>query len=204
MTQRTTLEEPVRTGPDVGAPLASGERPLWIGEHAGDHDILVLDPAQSDSTADVLALYSLTQHRMRRFPRATVEDRIRVVTDESARSRAARDYGRRAELQADHQRAADSAQAERMDRIREGMVAAHKVFVEALTVEYRGVRKTSEEGRGGKATRCHVCALALDDFVGMTCVTCSGVLCSCGACACGKPSRGRRSAASTPTTEIEA
>jgi hypothetical protein len=193
--QASRKDDPVWASSQPEQPDAFGGGALWIGEHSGDNDILVLDPAETDSSADILALYSLTQHRTRRFPRTTVLDQVRMITDKAAHARAKKEYAQRATRRDGHERALESGQAERMDRMREGMIAAHQRFVAALGLEYKGVQKTSGETRAGRGTKCHVCEIALDDFVGMTCGICSRVLCSCGACACGKPVQGRRATA---------
>jgi hypothetical protein len=197
MTKRTSRSDhPARPDHAAGPGEAFGGGALWIGQHTGDHDILVLDPEESDSTADVLALYSLTQHRTRRFPRATVANRIHLVTDELAHTRATENYAQRAALRENHERTSETVRAERLDRIREGMIATHQRYVEILGLEYQGVNKTGE-AKVGRASKCHACALPLDDFVGASCAICSTVLCSCGACSCGKPARARRNAAAT-------
>jgi hypothetical protein len=178
---------------------AFGGGSLWIGEHQGDRDILVFDPAESDAHAEVLALYSLTQHRMRRFPRAMARDRIHPITDEAVRARAEKDYLERAGRRDVHQQAVDTAQAESMSRIREGIVLAHKRFIENRGLEYGGVETISPDGRRPRVTRCFACEITLDGFVGVVCGICSGVLCSCGACSCGKPTRERK--VTTPRAE---
>lgn len=202
MTQETSrASDPVWPDWSIAHVDVSGDGKLWIGEHDGDHDILVFDPEVSDPASETLVLYSLTQHRTRRFPRALVRDRIHALTDDGARARAREDYERRTLLRDDHRQAKEAEQAERLDQVREGMVVAHQRFVENLGLEYQGVVITPDDGRAGRVTRCHVCDIVLDGFVGMTCVLCSAVLCSCGACHCGKPSRGRRAPSTTSAKE---
>jgi hypothetical protein len=190
----TARPEPVSKQND---PFGGGV--LWIGEHEGDHDILVMDPAVSDPNADVLALYSLTQHRMRRFPRAMAADRIHPITDQLAHARAKKEYSQRVSLRDAHERTLETAQADRMDRIREGILLAHRQFVENRGLTYQGVDTVAADARPPRASRCYVCDIAVDGFVGVTCRLCSGTLCSCGACVCGKPPRGRRATADRET-----
>jgi hypothetical protein len=175
---------------------------LWVGKHAADQDILVLDPAESDPAAEMLSLYSLSQHRLRRFPRSLVLEKIPALTDELAQARAKKDYAQRSALRDAHQTAMEAARTERMDQVRETMIAAHQRHVENLGLDYQGVQKTVAESRSGRTVKCHVCEHPLDDFVGVTCGICSGVLCSCGACTCGKPTlRGRRAAKAEAESE---
>jgi hypothetical protein len=202
MMQKTSRSDvAVRPEPSGEPHDALGGGKLWVGQHAGDKDILVLDPAESDPTADVLVLYSLTHHRTRRFPRATVLSRISEVTDKKAHAQALKEYARRDSLRGDHERTLEAERAARMDSLRAGMVAAHEQFIAALGLPYQGVNKTATPSRSGRLTKCHMCGLDLDDFVGVSCGICSAVLCSCGACACGKPPRASRAkpAAATAT-----
>jgi hypothetical protein len=178
------------------APARATDGDLWIGRHAVDDDVLVLDPSETDPTAAVLTLYSLREHRVRRFPRALVVERIHMLTDEDARNRAAREYAERAALRDAHLEVQVAEQAERLDRMREGIIAGHQRHLEGLGLEYQGV-VPSADVRPTRASKCHACGISLDDFVGVACAACSAVLCSCAACACGKPGRTRpaRSAA---------
>ena len=164
---------------------------LWIGQHTDDHDILVLDPSEADPSADVLALYSLTQHRMRRFPRATALQRIQALTDEIAHARAKKEYAQRATLRTQHEQELATANNERKDRQRDGVIAAHRNYIEALELEYQGVSETGAAKRPRQASKCHACGITLDDFMGVVCGICSGALCSCGACTCGKQAQRR-------------
>ncbi len=166
---------------------AFGGGRLWIGQHDGDQDLLVFDPSEADPHADVLSLYSLTQHRIRSFPRATVLTRIPALTDELGRARAKRDYARRASLRITHEQALAAARIERRNRQRSGVIAAHRRYIESLGLEYQGERETPADHRPGRRTKCHACGIALDDFAGAVCGICNRVLCSCGACACGYP-----------------
>ncbi len=165
---------------------AFGGGKLWIGQHTADQDILVFDPAEADPYADVLALYSLTHHRMRSFPRATVLARIPALTDELGRARAKRDYTRRTTLRNTHEQARVAARTERMDRQREGVIASHRHYIETLGLTWKGVHATPADHKPRRRTTCHTCGIILDDFAGVVCGICDGVLCSCGACACGK------------------
>jgi hypothetical protein len=169
---------------------AFGDGKLWIGQHAGDMDILVFDPSAADANAEVLSLYSLTQHRTRAFPRATVHERIAELTDKAARARAMEEYARRDTLRAAHEQALADEHALRRDRQRDAIIDAHRHHLETLGLDYDGVQETGER-RSGRVLKCHRCGIVLDDFVGVKCLTCSGVLCSCGACACGKQPSGR-------------
>lgn len=193
-------DQPVWLGQEPAHFEAFGGGELWIGEHTTDRDILVLDPAATDATAGVLSLYSLTQHRLRRFPRSLVQQMIRPLDDEPARARAREEYAGRASLREAHQDALSTARAEHMDGVREQMIGAHQRFVEKLGLEYQGVNPTAGT-KVRRAVKCHACGLGLDDFVGVACARCAGVLCSCGACACGKSARGRSARALEPEPE---
>ena len=187
MTQRKSSMEAPAVDADGREPFGDGQ--IWFGEHTADGDVLVFDPAESDPHADVLSLYSLAQHRTRSFPRATVIARIRPMTDELARARAEKEYAQRGARRAAHEQAQTEADAERADRQRDGVVAAHARYIEAIGAQYQGVRETADVPKGGRRgggrrTKCHVCGIGLDDFAGAVCLTCEGVLCSCGACGC--------------------
>lgn len=183
-------DAPVWLGQDTGGNEPFGGGSLWIGQHATDHDILVFDPSEADPCADVLSLYSLTQHRMRRFPRATVMHRIHPLTDEIGHARAKKDYATRAPLRAAHEEARAAERDEQRVRQRDDVLAAHRRYVDALGVTYQGVRESGVGRRGRHRTKCAACGLALDDFAGSVCGSCDGVLCSCGACACKAAPRG--------------
>lgn len=181
-------EAPVWLGREAFRQEAFAGGGLWIGRHAVDRDILVFDPAEAAGAGEVIALYSLTQHRTRSFPRAAVADHIRVVTDAETRSRAESEYARRAELRAAHRAEQAAERASRLQEQRQGVLDAHRRYLEALGLAYEGERETGGDHRPGRRTKCHRCGIALDDFVGMVCTLCEGVLCSCGACACtGRP-----------------
>lgn len=186
---KTTSSSAAWMGSVPGSEIA-GERAafndgmLWIGQHASDQDLLVFDPAESDPSADPVAFYSLTQHRQRTFPRSVVRQRIPGLADDISRRRAQHDYENRAALRQQHLDAAAEAQAARMDRQRQNVCDAHRRYVEAIGVEYLGTSPTPATHRPGRRSKCHVCALGLDDFASAVCGVCSGVLCSCGACAC--------------------
>jgi hypothetical protein len=182
-----------KSGPDTSVWLgmaspqheafAGGE--MWVGRHSGDQDILVFDPAQADATADPISLYSLSQHRIRSFPRATVVQKIQPLTDELGRARAIKEYGQRADLLAAHEAGLAEESTTRQDRRRESVLAAHKRYIEGLGLEYQGAHETAANHKSGRRTKCHVCGIGLDDFAGAVCGICDGVLCSCGGCACG-------------------
>jgi hypothetical protein len=159
---------------------------LWIGQHSADQDILVFDPAESDSAAEILSLYSLTQHRVRRFPRAMALKSIKPLKDEIAFARAKKDYSQRASLRTAHEEAQTEAQAQRMDQVRENIVSAHRRYIEALGLSYEGVKPVEPGAKPGRVTKCHACGILLDGFVSATCGICSRAICSCGGCACGK------------------
>jgi hypothetical protein len=178
-------------GKGAGGQGAFGEGGLWIGQHAADQDILVFDPAESDVNASVISLYSLTHHRTRSFPRATVLDRIHPLEDELAFARARKDYEQRATLRAAHEEVMAEERTEQMSRQREPVLAAHRRYIESLGLDYQGERETPANHRPGRRSKCHACGIALDDFAGVVCVICDGVLCSCGACACKHPDHQR-------------
>jgi hypothetical protein len=188
MTQRDdTVEAPVRMGGDgEERSQAFGGGELWIGQHEADEDILIFDPAEADPHASVLSLYSLTQHRMRRFPRLTVLERIHRVSGKPARARAKKEYAQRAKLKASYEQVRSGEAVRSRDRQRDGVLAAHRRFIESTGLTYEGVRDTGPDSRRGRRTKCHLCGIALDDFASAVCGICSGVLCSCGACGCGR------------------
>jgi hypothetical protein len=159
---------------------------LWIGQHSADQDILVFDPAESDASAELVSLYSLTQHRVRRFPRAMALKNIKPLTDEMAFARAKKEYSQRATLRSAHEEAQTEAQAQRMDQVRENIVSAHRRYIEALGLAYVGVNPVNPDAKPGRVTKCHACGIILDGFVSATCGICSRAVCSCGGCACGK------------------
>lgn len=168
---------------------AFGGGKLWIGQHTADQDILVFDPAEADPLANILVLYSLTQHRRRSFARATVVQRIPVLTDEIAHVRAKKDYQQRTTLRAAHEQAQTAERAERVDRQRTRVIASHRRYVEALGLAYQGVRQTPADHNPKRRTKCNGCGINLDNFTDAICEICSGVLCSCGACACKQATR---------------
>lgn len=174
---------------DVQGHEPFGDGQLWVGQHAGDGDILVFDPSAADPSADILTLYSLAQHRTRSFPRGTVVERVQPVGDEIAYARAKKDYAERATLRATHEEGLATARAERSDKQRNAIIGKHRRYVEALELAYEGVQAPAADARRGRVQKCHACGIVLDDFVGALCGICSGALCSCGACACGKPAR---------------
>lgn len=184
--QNSGTGTPVWLGQASERPEMFGGGKLWIGQHIDDQDILVLDPAETDPAADVLTLYSLTQHRTRRFPRATALQRIQALTDEIAEARAKKEYAQRQTLRTQHQQELVEENNERKGRQRDGVIAAHRKYVEALGLDYQGVAEPGSGKRMRQASKCHVCGIVLDDFMGVVCGICSTALCSCGACACGK------------------
>lgn len=189
MTQPGNVDgSPARATSDdfIASELAEGE--LWIGRHSADDDILVFDPAESDPSAPVLELYSLTQHRTRRFPRSIVIQRIETLDDRKAAAKAKRAYDERAELREAHEQELETARTERFEQIRTEITEAHERYLEGLGIEYQGVTEPDPDRRS-RLTRCHACGIELDGFVGVVCAVCSTPLCSCGACACGRASR---------------
>jgi len=194
----------IREG-DTATSTRSAEKPrrmetigvgtLWIGRHASDQDILVLDPSETDAAAEVLSLYSLTEHRTRRFPRNLVLEKIHPLEDELALSRAKKDYARRSTLREAHVEALEAERNQRFEQVRDGVIVQHQTFVETLGLTYKGVVRNGSDPRPARVTKCHTCGIVLDDFVGVSCAICSGLVCSCGGCTCGKPGRVRKKAA---------
>lgn len=170
------------TGAGPGVSLGEG---LWVGQHAGDGDILVYDPEESDASSEVIGFYSLSKHRHRRFPRTLIGDTIVEVTDESESARALEDYERRGKLRAKQQDQQEADRSQQAEELREAVISAHKVFLEGLGIEYQGVERTDGNRKSGRRTKCPNCGIALDDFAHAVCGVCNGVLCSCGACVCG-------------------
>jgi hypothetical protein len=182
--------------PEASADQAPAAAPfpgksLWIGKHSADGDILVFDPVESDATASVLSLYSLTQHRTRRFQRAMALQSIQPLTDQIAQARAKKEYTQRSKLRTAHEHALTEEHAGRIDEVRENIISAHRRYIEARGLVYNGVLQTNGERKAGRVTKCHACGIVLDGFVSAACGICSGSLCSCGACSCGKAPSGR-------------
>lgn len=167
----------------------SGNDALWIGEHSADGDLLVLDGDSGGSDGRV-SYYSLTQLRSRVFPKAIAAAKITEVTDRMQLARARKQYERRDELEAEHEQAQVAARADVADRQRDQVIRLHEKYMEGHGVEDEGVRETPENHKS-RRSRCHACAITLDDFVSRVCVKCNEVLCSCGACACGSRTRAR-------------
>jgi hypothetical protein len=157
---------------------------LWVGQHTADSDLLVFDPAEADPTADRLSFYSLTQHRVRVFPRAVAEERIRELTDAKGAAQALRTYKEREVRRAEHLDEQSVARAARDERQRDGVLRRHQQYLAGIQKPYEGVRSTSAEGKVRRRTSCKVCGIALDDFAHTACNACESVLCSCGACSC--------------------
>ena len=157
---------------------------LWVGQHTADSDLLVFDPAEADPTADRLSFYSLTQHRIRVFPRAVAEERIRELTDAKGAAQALRTYKEREVRRAEHLDEQSVARAARDERQRDGVLRRHQQYLAGIGKPYEGVRSTSAEGKVRRRTSCKVCGIALDDFAHTACNACESVLCSCGACSC--------------------
>jgi hypothetical protein len=169
------------------APRSEARTGLWVGRHTADSDLLVFDPAQADPSADRLSFYSLTQHRVRVFPRAVAEERIREVTDAKGAAQALRTYEDREALRAEHLDEQNVARAARDDRQREAVIRRHAHYLASIGRADEGVRPTSEGGKVRRRSSCKVCGIALDDFAHTVCNACDGVLCSCGACSCRPP-----------------
>ena len=190
--------EPVQwmgEAPEERKPAAAdetfGSGDLWFGRHAADRDVLVLDPSRTDPDAEPLALYSLSQHRTRSFPRAVVLRHIRPLSDAAERDRARREYEDRVARRNAHQAAAAEAAEGRTERLRDKLRTAHRAYLETLGVEYAGVSETSGTRASGHRSKCYACGIAIDDFARLACGVCGSALCSCGACACGSPRRNR-------------
>jgi hypothetical protein len=174
---------------DAGGP-SDGET-LWIAQHAIDQDILVFDSAESDASAPLLSFYSLTQFRKRTFSRSLVGKSIVEVTDDVRCARAKKDYARRDALLAAHRSEQETERAARDERQRELVLELHKKYLGSVDVEYQGVHEEPQTRKRSRRSVCHACKIALDDFAGVVCGVCDGVLCSCGACGCGSPIRTR-------------
>jgi hypothetical protein len=183
----TTTESlpPLEAGGDPG------ESGIWIGRHAVDDDVLVFDPAETDPASAFVSFYSLTQYRRRSFPRAVVREKIVPLDDEVGVARAEKDYLRRADLEAENGARRETADSERLQQQRDAAIVAHRRHLELHGIEHQGVVDTADVTRKSRRTRCHACGIALDDFAGVCCSVCQGVLCSCGACGCGSPVRAR-------------
>jgi hypothetical protein len=182
MTKRaSTAETPVWLGSE-----AFGDGKLWIGQHDTDQDVLIFDPSEADPHAEVLSLYSLTQHRTRRFPRAIVLQRIQALNGDGGLDRAKSDYEQRDALRAAYEAEQAMEAVRSRSRQKEGVLSAHRRYLESLGLPYEGSRETGPDHRPGRRTKCHTCGIVLDDFAGAVCITCDGVLCSCGSCACGR------------------
>lgn len=159
----------------------------WIGRHAADGDMLVHDPERFSSASANVTFFSLTQFRQRTFPPAVVQKQIEEIVDPAQLADAEARYRSWPELKAERDRDAELAREQEGVRQRERIIERHRAYVEARGIEYRGTQDSSAKGSRRVRTVCHVCAIALDDFVGARCIGCGSVLCSCGACACGAP-----------------
>ena len=164
---------------------------MWIGRHSADQNVLVFDPAVSDPTAANLSFYSLSQFRTRTFPRAIAEQKIAEITEKGARDEAAAAYEQRTARKAAHESEQSVAREERTGRHREHAIEAHRRYVTNLGIEYLGVKDTTGQEIRPRRSRCAVCGIGVDNFVGAACMTCNDLLCSCGACNCGTKTRAR-------------
>lgn len=162
---------------------------LWIGRHAADGDMLVHDPGQFSSVSSNVAFFSLTQFRQRAFPPEVVRKQIEEIVDPVERAEAEERYRSWPELKAERDREQERVHERELAQQREQIIQRHRGYVERRGIEYRGVQDSSTGSAKRVRSVCHVCTLALDDFVGARCVGCGSVLCSCGACACGAPRR---------------
>lgn len=178
--QKTVETEPA---PTKKKPAKSST--LWIGEHTTDGDVLVLDESAGAPAGGRISYYSLTQCRWRVFPAAVAASKIQQITDEIRVARARKEYGRRAELEAEQEQARVAARADVADRQREQVIRLHEKYMAAHGMDHEGVRETPSDHKS-RRSRCHACGIALDDFVGRACIKCNEVLCSCGACGCGR------------------
>jgi hypothetical protein len=184
MKSESEMEGAVQSTMEKGNGGGFDGRKLWVGRHEADDDILIFDPAEADADAPILSLYSLTQHRMRRFPRAVVLTRIQTIEDEVARGKAKKDYVRRNSRKEAHEQERTEEAARSRDRQRDAILAQHTRYLASIGLTSEGVRETGGDHKVGRRTKCHACGIALDDFARAVCVICGGVLCSCGACAC--------------------
>jgi hypothetical protein len=164
---------------------------MWIGRHSADQDVLVFDPALSDPAAANVSFYSLTQFRNRTFPRAVAEQKIAEITEKDAWDEAQTLYEQRTARKAAHESEQSVAREERTGRHREQAIEAHRRYVTNLGIEYLGVRDTAGQEIRPRRSRCAVCGIAVDNFVGSACMACNDLLCSCGACNCGTKTRTR-------------
>ena len=181
-----------RTDTAMGAADARFNRgQMWIGRHSADQDVLVFDPAVSDPAATNLSFYSLSQFRNRTFPRAIAEQKIAEITEQVARDEAQALYEQRTARKAAHESEQSVAREERAGRHREGAIEAHRRYVTNLGIEYLGVRDTTGQEIRPRRSRCAICGIAVDNFVGAACMACNDLLCSCGACNCGTKTRAR-------------
>lgn len=179
-------------------PVEVGDEPLWVGRHSSDQDILVLDRETSSFGSPNVTLYSLTQHRMRTFPRSTVVEKIHEVDEPAQLEKAIEEYGARSELKAAYDDVLRAARAEQHTRQRESVMGAHERYLSRIGIASEGVTDTTPDFKAGRRVKCQVCGIALDDFAGLVCVGCEGLLCSCGACACGTPSRRKKAEEVSP------
>jgi pyruvate/2-oxoglutarate dehydrogenase complex dihydrolipoamide acyltransferase (E2) component len=170
---------------------------MWIGRHSADQDVLVFDPEVSDPNATNLSFYSLSQFRTRSFPRAVAEQKIAEITEKKARAEAQAQYEQRTARKAAHDSEQSVAREGRTGKHREHAVEAHRRYVTNLGIEYLGVKDTTGQEIRPRRSRCGVCGIAVDNFVGAACLACNDLLCSCGACNCGTKTRARPRAKTT-------
>src|SRR5688572_30338598 len=97
-------------------PVEVGDGPLWVGRHSGDQDILVLDRETSSFGSANVTLYSLTQHRMRTFPRSVVVEKIHELEEPAEVEKAISEYTARTELKAAHDDVLLAARAQQRNR----------------------------------------------------------------------------------------
>ncbi len=173
-----------------GTPLGT----LWVGRHSGDRDILVLDPEVSSPNPQNVSLYSLTQHRLRTFPRSVMAEKIHAL-EAAELERAIEEYLSRSSRRETYEDGLRAAQAQRRTRQRDDIIRSHERYLERIGVRDAGVADTLPGHKNGRRSKCHACGIDLDDYVGLVCNGCSSLLCSCGACACGTAGRRRAGAA---------
>ena len=166
----------------------SSDATLRIGRHSADGDTLVFDPAQAGAGGSNVPLFSLTQFRTRAFPQRVVESQIEEIVDPEQRAAAEALYHTWPTLKAERDRELEQAKEASGVRRREHILENHRRFLQGNEVEYKGVQDSADKVTGGSRKRarssCTRCSSTLDDFVGLRCMACNGVLCSCGACAC--------------------
>ena len=125
------------------------------------------------------------------------EQKIAEITEKKARAEAQAQYEQRTERKAAHDSEQSVAREGRTGKHREHAVEAHRRYVTNLGIEYLGVKDTTGQEIRPRRSRCGICGIAVDNFVGAACLACNDLLCSCGACNCGTKTRARPRAKTT-------